>query len=560
MKKESRKKYICFGGMLLLCVALAACGNETGSEAGEPETDFVGADRIPEETAGDTWQQAYIDYIKTQDPDGWAGYDLIYLDDDEIPELTQIGNDEGTGCRLVSWYDGKIYENELYRRGFTYIERENQLCNSQGHMDFYYDLVYRLEKGKLVPVASGYYGAEDNANVQFDESGEPIYYYEWDGVRMSREEYEKRRNEIYDFSRAKDGSYWEGKYSAEEMIARLQAQGAAVNESKNERNLLPEELQAFADYVNERENYGFLLSVYDTPADVDLGEVFYNGAGIGRAPSEEEKAEYLAVTGAEEIYTDIFAIKPETINTFLMEKTGLPYEKMNRPLEWSYLEKSGVYCVEHGDTNYKEFICTAGTTADEKTFTLRFEEDMSYMGETEIAAYRRPDYELVVEKSGDGYRFLSNRRVTEEGQIAEQTFPVTVAGLGDVVFAAYEPDYDQNMQADVTFLLLSKKGEVLQTLSGVRENNIRAADESYAGVEAVSFPDYNDDDRTDIITITSYSYITGPDIGEGFAEVRVYSGSEHGYFRYEEDISEMIRAEIKTPTIQNVRDFLGDTN
>lgn len=165
MKKESRKKYICFGVLLLLCVALAACGNETGSEAGETEADSTGADVIPEKTAGDTWKQAYIDYIKMQDPDGWAGYDLIYLDDDEIPELTQIGNAEAAGCKLVSWYDGKIYENELYRRGFTYIERENQLCNSQGHMDFYYDLVYRLEKGKLVPVASGYYGAEDNANV-----------------------------------------------------------------------------------------------------------------------------------------------------------------------------------------------------------------------------------------------------------------------------------------------------------------------------------------------------------------------------------------------------------
>ena len=43
MKKENRKKWMCFGVMLLLCVALAACGNETGSEAGEPETDSAGA-------------------------------------------------------------------------------------------------------------------------------------------------------------------------------------------------------------------------------------------------------------------------------------------------------------------------------------------------------------------------------------------------------------------------------------------------------------------------------------------------------------------------------------
>ena len=38
-------------------------------------------------------------------------------------------------------------------------------------MDYYYDLVYRLSGGELIPVASGYYGAVDNSNVQFDEEG-----------------------------------------------------------------------------------------------------------------------------------------------------------------------------------------------------------------------------------------------------------------------------------------------------------------------------------------------------------------------------------------------------
>ena len=33
-------------------------------------------------------------------------------------------------------------------------------------MDYYYDLVFRLENGELNLIASGYYGAEDNSNVQ----------------------------------------------------------------------------------------------------------------------------------------------------------------------------------------------------------------------------------------------------------------------------------------------------------------------------------------------------------------------------------------------------------
>lgn len=552
MKKENRKKWMCFGGMLLLCVALAACGNETGSEAGEPETDSAGAageaadngaaSSEAEKFLAEERQIAEQTFQVEWSPLGSVTF-ASYAPDVTEHEKMDIVFAVWRGDEVLQVLDGMEADHIRTDRTFAGVEAVSfPDYNGDGVND-------------VITISS--YLMDEDSGVDTDAEGKASEVRIYRGDADGRLVLEKELSQTADSALAvKTVSSVLGFLGAD----RIPEETAGDSASKNERNLSPEELQAFADYVNERENYGFLLSVYDTPADVDLGEVFYNGAGIGRAPSEEEKAEYLAVTGEEEIYTDIFAIKPETINTFLMEKTGLPYEKMNHPLEWSYLEKSGVYCVEHGDTNYKEFICTAGTTADEKTFTLRFEEDMSYMGETEIAAYRRPDYELVVEKSGDGYRFLSNRRVTEEGQIAEQTFPVTVAGLGDVVFAAYEPDYDQNMQADVTFLLLSKKGEVLQTLSGVRENNVRAVAESYAGVDAVSFPDYNDDGRTDIITITNYSYITGPDIGEGFAEVRVYSGSEHGYFRYEEDISQMIRAEIKTPTIQNVRDFLGDTN
>lgn len=340
--------------------------------------------------------------------------------------------------------------------------------------------------------------------------------------------------------------------------------GENTNSDKDARNLTDGELQAFTDYINEgddRGNYGFLLSVYETPADIDLNQVFYNGAGIAETPlSESEAKEYLAVTGQEEIYTDITRIESEKMDAFLLEKTGLTYEEMNHPLDWTYLETYHIYCAEHGDTNYQAFTCVAGSTADEKTFVLRFQPDLSYLGGDMVSGYYQPDYELVVEKSGDGYRFLSNRIVTEEGQIKEQTFPVTVAEYGDVTFASYEPDYDSAPQADVTFMLLSGQGEIIQTLSGVYENNIRAAAESYEGVEAVTFPDYNGDGYMDAVTITNYSYIQGPDAGGGFAEVRVYSGSEYGYLYYEKELSDIINGEMEEPTIQEVRDFLSGIN
>lgn len=340
--------------------------------------------------------------------------------------------------------------------------------------------------------------------------------------------------------------------------------GENANSNKDARSLTDKELQAFTDYINEGDNwgnYGFLLSVYDAPSDIDLNQVLYSGAGIAEKPlSEEEAKEYLAVTGQEEIYTDVTRIGAEELDAFLLEKTGLTYAEMKHPLEWVYLEKYDIYCMEHGDTNYQAFTCVEGSTADERTFTLRFRPDLSYLGGDMTTGYRQLDYELVLEKSGDGYRFLSNRIVTEEGQIAEQTFPVTVAEYGDVIFASYEPDYEQTPYADVTFMLLGKNGEIIQTLSGSREENILAAAESYAGVAAVSFPDYNGDGYMDAVTITNYSYIQGPDVGTGFAEVRVYSGSEYGYLYYEKEISDIINAEMEAPTIQEVRDFLSGVN
>lgn len=183
---------------------------------------FLGAGKSESEPLWDGWQQAYIDYIRTDENYGPESYSLIYLDEDDIPELVRIGGCEADGCRIVSWYDEKVYESQLRRLYFSYIEKENLLCNSEGLMDCYYDIVYRLEKGKLVEVAAGYYGAEDNSNVQFDEAGEPIYQYEWNGKGMSREEYQQEFQKVYDGTKARDGYGWGETYSMEEMTALLE--------------------------------------------------------------------------------------------------------------------------------------------------------------------------------------------------------------------------------------------------------------------------------------------------------------------------------------------------
>ena len=105
---------------------------------------------------------------------------------------------------------------QLNRLGFDYIPGGNLLRNGEGLMDHYYDLIYSIVDGEMKLVASGYYGRDDNAALEFDAEGNPVYQYEWNGVSMSREEYDRELGKVYDSSKAVTYEYG-SLYSADEM-------------------------------------------------------------------------------------------------------------------------------------------------------------------------------------------------------------------------------------------------------------------------------------------------------------------------------------------------------
>lgn len=178
---------------------------------------FLGAGKKEPETAG--WKQAYIDYLR-QDTTHWRGYDLIYVNDDTIPELVEIGDSEAAGCGIVTYADGAVDEVQLSRLNFTYIERGNLLCNSEGIMDHYYDLVYSIIDGRLSQTAAGYYGIKDSSDMELDENGFAVfhYHYEWNGSVVTEDEYNQALAAVYDSAQAKPGYDWNNFYTKEEVI------------------------------------------------------------------------------------------------------------------------------------------------------------------------------------------------------------------------------------------------------------------------------------------------------------------------------------------------------
>lgn len=202
-------------------VAESFSTQEATAQEATTEEDTTSADAA---MAGDVdWKQAYIDYLQYDSESEYMdGYNLIYLDDDDIPELVEVGNCAAAGCRIINYSNGTVHVTWLSRLYFTYIERKNLLCNSEGNMDCYYDVVYSIIDGEMQTIAQGFYGAEDNSNVQYDAAGNPIYYYEWNGVRMTEKEYERELSKVYDVNKSVSGYQYDHLYTVEELIEAIE--------------------------------------------------------------------------------------------------------------------------------------------------------------------------------------------------------------------------------------------------------------------------------------------------------------------------------------------------
>ncbi|MDE5908973.1 MAG: hypothetical protein K2H52_09590 [Lachnospiraceae bacterium] len=336
------------------------------------------------------------------------------------------------------------------------------------------------------------------------------------------------------------------------LVAAQKAEPVRCDGEKG-RQLSNEELQAFTSWIGRSDNYGFLLSIYDTPAEVDLDEIFYCGAGIEQNEVTEEEIEaYLHACGWDEIYTDFEKLTTEQIDAFLQKKTGLSYEQMNGRLRWTYLPEYDAYYAEHGDTNYRAFSCVEGYTADEQVFTLRCR---PYdLGGSDSDGYHVMDYELKLERWDGEYRFLSNRMMWERGLIEEQSFAVALEPLGNVIFASYAPDIEVHPFADVSFFIL-RDGRELRRLQGIVEGNIRE-NEVFHQVEAVAFADYNEDGNTDVIIIADYALLSEEGIENICAEIRLYEGKNE-YLYYDQEMSEKVNLEADGRTIRSVLDYIA---
>ncbi|MDE6606658.1 MAG: C-type lectin domain-containing protein [Lachnospiraceae bacterium] len=142
------------------------------------------------------WKLAYFEYLNTLESNASFTYSLIYVDEDDIPELVIDTGYEAGGCMLLTWHNNRLDTLQTSRLYFNYIEKGSLLCNQEGNMGYYYDDVYTIQDGKWVYLCGGTY--HDSANdAQVDEEGNFIYEYEWNEETVSEADYKEKLNAAY---------------------------------------------------------------------------------------------------------------------------------------------------------------------------------------------------------------------------------------------------------------------------------------------------------------------------------------------------------------------------
>lgn len=122
-----------------------------------------------------------------------------------------------------------------------------------------------------------------------------------------------------------------------------------------------EQLKKYESDFNTVAINGFVISTntYTKPSEIDLEQVFYNGAGFNNEISKEELKEYKKITKYYE--RDIIKITSEQAKTVYYEKTGEKLENLQERLKnWIYIEKYDAYYNEISDTNFEKVSCLRG--------------------------------------------------------------------------------------------------------------------------------------------------------------------------------------------------------
>ena len=164
----------------------------------------------------DRWRELFIDYIRNNphhETMAHVSHQILFIDNQVIPQVLINNGSTAAGMELLSFYDGELIVTLLPLVYFSYVQGENIFVFHGGRMDHFFENVGSLQRGRMVFHEMGFWeyrgypeqhfywysGIVPRENW-FDEEQRDRF------VSISQEEYNRRLREAFDFSRA--SNWW----------------------------------------------------------------------------------------------------------------------------------------------------------------------------------------------------------------------------------------------------------------------------------------------------------------------------------------------------------------
>ncbi len=215
MKYRNSKKFLIsvFIILLLICTGCGQSQNisvnvevkeeNAGQPVDKPETDETNQDgnrtnhSDTQTTSGSDytdWRELYKQVVEAS-VNEQSGYGLLYIDDNDIPELYIAMDSEVLGDRLYYIKDEGLAEITISPYGLIYWEYQGVFKDESAREEDCWDTFYKLEDGAVTQIHQGTYSVGANGDEQADSSEKREYRYYWDGQEVSSDDYYKQCKE-----------------------------------------------------------------------------------------------------------------------------------------------------------------------------------------------------------------------------------------------------------------------------------------------------------------------------------------------------------------------------
>lgn len=336
----------------------------------------------------DTVLDAYQQYITENDLEKDYKFSLMFVDNDNVPELFAIDDSaidddkiysyKECSMKLLSYYNNQVVSNDLPFGDLMYIESSSEMYlhlnypqdvpadQMDGIMNIQEDIVYQLSEGKLNITGQG---VCDPIELLDMETGEALIKYQWNELPTDENEYNKQLSKLFNNERA---------VLADEFIFDTFAKAKKyMNNDFSQARLA---MAAYRDYLSENEekfigcNYQFvfidddnipeLCAVYQeaeyTRQERECILTYGNGkvdCCAGTGIFYDDKTGVIAVsilpngTGYYKLSDGKFKTIGESYLTYDEEK---PVGWNGRPMTWNELDEITAEIIDEANSKYPE--------------------------------------------------------------------------------------------------------------------------------------------------------------------------------------------------------------